>query len=389
LLLPSQLGFHLWLSQLLIVGRRIDYLSPTFYLSDLIVFAYVVRVVLGEKSHNLRPFLFVLFIVAGWCVANLFMATYKIISLYEMIRLAEFTLLGYCLLIHRPRLSLVIFPLSIAASASAFLALLQFFQQKSIGGILYFLGERSFSAQTAGIAQVSTTAGLILRPYATFPHPNVLAGFLLITLPFVLWSKAHFPLKYCWKWTTVTMILIGLFISFSRIAWILAALMGLLYLLRRVNLEKRVLFLGMASAAFIAEELVVGRFSQLVIGDVTSLDERRRLFGVAMEMVKTSPFLGVGLGNFLPLLPRFMSPPYLLQPVHSIYVLALVEGGVIGLGLFIILVTTALLRRLKGHHTPLLVSLGALLLTGAFDHYWLTLQQGQLLLTLLLALSFM
>jgi hypothetical protein len=35
----------------------------------------------------------------------------------------------------------------------------------------------------------------------------------------------------------------------------------------------------------------------------------------------------------------------------------------------------------------LLLALSAILLTGMFDHYWLTLQQGQLLFAVILGLS--
>ena len=35
--IPSQLGLHLWLPESLVLGRRIDYLSPTLFFSELFI----------------------------------------------------------------------------------------------------------------------------------------------------------------------------------------------------------------------------------------------------------------------------------------------------------------------------------------------------------------
>src|SRR5258708_5260679 len=72
------------------------------------------------------------------------------------------------------------------------LAIAQFFNQGSLNGVLYFLGERTFTATTSGIANASVSGELILRPYGTFPHPNVLAGYLLISLTLLLlYAKSY------------------------------------------------------------------------------------------------------------------------------------------------------------------------------------------------------
>ena len=56
----------------------------------------------------------------------------------------------------------------------------------TLGGYFWYLGERSFYASTPGIAAVSFQGRLLLRPYATFPHPNVFGGFLAIVLPLMI-----------------------------------------------------------------------------------------------------------------------------------------------------------------------------------------------------------
>jgi len=44
-------------------------------------------------------------------------------------------------------------------------------------------------------------------------------------------------------------------------------------------------------------------------------------------------------------------------------------------------------KKLSLKHYPLLMALSAILFLGLVDHYWLTLQQNQLLLTFVLGLS--
>ena len=67
--------------------------------------------------------------------------------------------------------------------------------QSSVGGIWYFMGERTFTSVTPGIANASLQGSLILRPYAAFPHPNVLAGFLVIMLAYLLFPPPSPDLK--------------------------------------------------------------------------------------------------------------------------------------------------------------------------------------------------
>src|SRR3990167_538799 len=73
-------------------------------------------------------------------------------------------------------LSLVI--LAISIFWQAYVMFMQFVFQKSLG--LWFLGERNFSVDTPSIAHVYIFGKQLLRPYGTFPHPNVAAAFFAV-----------------------------------------------------------------------------------------------------------------------------------------------------------------------------------------------------------------
>lgn len=124
-----------------------------------------------------------------------------------------------------------------------------------------------------------------------------------------------------------------------------------------------------------------------------SLVVREQLNAAAAKLWSQSPIFGIGFGNFLVELPQVLPSRsvYFLQPVHNIYLLILSETGIIGLILFLWLIWKsigkAISKNERNHFITYHLSLITLLLLGLVDHYPLTLQQGQLLLSFLLSLS--
>src|SRR3989338_5016300 len=59
-------------------------------------------------------------------------------------------------------------------------AILQFISQKSLG--LTILGESIFNAHDPGIAKIVINGDVFIRSYGFFPHPNILGGFLALSL---------------------------------------------------------------------------------------------------------------------------------------------------------------------------------------------------------------
>ncbi|MFH1840745.1 MAG: hypothetical protein ABH807_01115, partial [Candidatus Shapirobacteria bacterium] len=90
------------------------------------------------------------------------------------------------------------------------------------------------------------------------------------------------------------------------------------------------------------------------------------------------PVFGVGMDNFLLRLP-FTG---FIQPVHNIYLLVASETGLIIFIIFITFIIKTLIRAIKNWSS--VIALSVILFTGLFDHYWLTLQQNQLLFAIVL-----
>jgi O-antigen ligase len=123
------------------------------------------------------------------------------------------------------------------------------------------------------------------------------------------------------------------------------------------------------------------------------LGQRVELITIGYNIWKTSPIFGVGLKNFF-----FHEISYqknfsttLLQPIHNIYAQVAVELGVVGLLTFIaLLIFTA--KRLASYLNKTsaricMILLISVCLVGLFDHYFATLQQGSLMLAIILGLS--
>ncbi len=370
-LLPTQLGYHFWPEWSFVLGRRLEYLSPTLYLTDILMFLLVVswKPQLPKKIHYLPFFVF--------AVANIYFSTRWQVSLYTWIKVAEYSLLILYIKQTKPSVLRISQALGIAVLYSSTIAIVQFVLQHSIGGPLWFLGERTFSASTSGIAMTNFQTLYKLRAYGTFPHPNVLGGFLAISLSFITSSPIIFAVGT-----------VALLLTFSRSAWIVF-LIGLLF----VSKKKLIPLL-------VSIGVVLG-----ILYSFSAVDEsvvvRQQLNTAALEIWKSHPWFGVGLGNFLVSLPSFLPSKfiYFLQPVHNIYLLIFSEIGIFGFCIFLLFMWKSISGLVYGiwvkkklllpPYTIYKLPFIMLLLLGFVDHYPLSLQQGQLMLSLSIGLLFL
>lgn len=401
LLLPSQAGIHFWLPESLVLGRRIDYLAPTIYLTDLVLLITGLVMCWVYRSRLRRHLWWLSYaaIVATLLVA-VSVAREQFFVTYQLLKLIKLVFFAGIVLLKNPSFSEVYWPLSIGVFYTTALAVTQFLLQSSVGGIFYILGERAYSTLTPAIAHLVAGGQLFLRPYATFPHPNVMGGYLTVLLPLFLLPpllnlKHLHPLSalsiranYFLLRFTVALLLLGIFLSFSRAVWLAAALVGLIAA-SRTSQNRQALRLGLLglTAAVVVEEALIGRLTSLFTIDSQSWWQRAELMVAAFSMFAASPLWGVGWGRFITALPYHSYPPFLLQPVHNVYLLILAETGMIGLLILCLLIGICLKNVLEKKRYSLLVALGVVLVLGLFDHYFVTLPQTTLLFSLIISLS--
>lgn len=393
-LLPTQFGLHFWFPSSLVLGRRIDYLSPVLYLQFILILASFAVTILLKKTPK-TPMLFkitgMFLVVLG--IQSFMVSQIKELSLYFSAVLGLWWIFVWIAIKLKPNKQTVLTVLGLSLCMAVILAIAQFLQQSSFQGVWYFLGERRFAINTPGIAKISVAGRLLLRSYSTFPHPNVLGGFLAVLLPFYLFKyqfKKHMrPIEYCFGLVTIGFINIGLLLSFSRSVWIVALVTWLSWCYSKLQYKRQIGFIFiLIFTLLIIEEVWVGRFNSLVSVDQESVRERIILNRAAETLFKKSPFFGIGLLQFIPQLPALKQTQLALQPVHSIYWLWLVETGLSGFILVSLLTWKFAKFILRQKEKSGLVAFGVILVLGTVDHYWLTLIQGQGCLAIVTTLIF-
>ena len=374
--LPTQFGKHFFPPYSYLNGVRVDYLSPTIYLIDILVFlAFIFNIKAVINFFKKKTFL----IFFGLLIVNVILAKNQSVALYQLIKTAEF-LVVFCLgreLFKFIKEKFTLIVLLLAGVFQLTLAVLQLVSKHSLQGIFYYFGERLFNLSTPGIAKATLNGIEFLRPYGTFSHPNSMAGFFLLLYFFVLTYKnfsKHFFLKYFLLFISSILI----FITFSKVAILTFLILNTFYYI----LNTRISCLP-CKIARIAIPIIISIIFFQATTDPLTVDKRIELVKNSLIILKQSPFFGVGLGNYLIVQSQFSSKYFLFfnQPVHNIFLLFICELGII-ITSFLLFQCVKALKSLKIKKEFLFIIL-AVVLTGLFDHYWLTLQQNLFLLALI------
>ena len=275
---------------------------------------------------------FILYVIGFviFAIVNILVSTYIAASVYRWIKVLEVILLGLVII-----------------NTKKFDVFKNFVKPLSYSVLIYCL---------LGIFQeIAKRSNVAPYPYAFFSHPNSFAGFLLVFGIFLLQYKNKFDAKYFWALVVLT----TTNLVFTNSLNVYMAI-GLILLLK---FRKNAAF-GFLSLDFGA------RF----------VTHRIELIKAAFQIIKENFFVGVGLNNFIPNLVKVSSTfvnSWELQPVHNIFLLILSEVGIVGLIMFVFLLS----------NLTFTYQLFAILITGLNDHYWLTLQQNILLFTFVVIIS--
>ncbi len=365
LLLPSQLSKHFWPDFAYIYGVRIDYLSPTIFLTDfvLIILAFIALTHQKIYLKNFFKTYKVPLIITVGVIIYFFLAHNKFLFLYRVWQYSKILLAAFVLYwATKEYKRFFLYGLIGSSLYVLVLAILQITQQGSLQGGWWLLGERLFNITTPDISTVSFSGQKIMRPYATFSHPNSLAAFYLL----VFWIIA---LSGMTLWATPAFILVIL--SFSKISIIAMVITWVVW-----NIKKKKNCVPCA-----VSHLLLGMWLLYVStqwkGDPSSMAKRISSWQYAFNVLLTHPF-GVGLGNYVNSFIQASSHHLQLQPVHNVFLLFLLEMGAAGIALCFWLAKKVFQKITQ--KSELFFILFPLIFTGLFDHHWLSLQQNLLLL---------
>ena len=379
-------------------GTFSSLLAYFLYLSD-ISFVICLASSLVEGKFHLKQQLAYLFlsffgfIVVIFGVFHMkpsgFLPYYSILKLVELILIVFATTQRTNQHIYRKTAILIY----ISGLFQAILGIIQFHMQHSLG--LRLLGEYIAPLGTPGMATIDVGTKII-RAYGTFPHPNVLAGFLLITLIFGYWLVSYETYKKgVFIGLTNILLLIAIFLTFSRTVWLAASLVTvsfIIYSIRNSRILRIYMFSSIVSCATILilwHKLLLSRVTGVVASN--SYVDRGTYNNLAWEVIKSHPWLGTGWGNYIPtLIHMFHMQPWQYQPPHNLYIYIAASMGLPLAGLFIYFLIRVFISAVKAQNSSLRFTLLVLALSlffiSNFDHFLGTIQQGQLMYALSLGL---
>lgn len=391
-----------------IQGAFNEYTGIYLYASDIflcLTFASWLLIILRNKLLNLSSFKlwinstklnFVLILPAFLTILSFISILWspnKLISVYQSIKLSEFYLLYLYsalrlipfILNKKNKMFHVEHFLGILIALGfiqSIIGISQVIIQHSIG--LIWLKESLVAPSIPGVAKIILRGHRVIRAYGLMPHPNILGGYLLLSLisffclvdlkninvPCGTFSessttsfqnkiskKRFFDINYWIAWIIFPILALGLLTTLSKSA-IIGLILALLFLnvprgtflksidsKNLINQLKRALkkmfhvehlriYLTSLTVLILAAIFILKpNFHSIFI---QSLVEREIYLNLAYKTIIASYLIGLGAGQFVWKMGALSKNPlksWQYQPVHNVFLLIWSELGVFGLGI--------------------------------------------------------
>jgi hypothetical protein len=402
-LLTSMLSIRKVVTNHLIAGSFNEYSGTYIYLSDLFLFAMwvswlisilynknIILSIIRLKNVSRRTFLILLapLLLVTWSFISIKWANAPQIALYRSFKLFEFYLFFLFLVINRKcftwNIIKNVFKIVIFIGViNSLIGILQFILRHSLG--LFWLKESLISPEIPGVAKIILSSEKYIRAYGLFPHPNILGGFLLISIILTFTYKKiftgnnnvsrtayktkmfhgeHFSFLGNGVFLSIALWIqiAGEILTFSKSA-ILSLILAIVYIFRNSlvprgtfkkvigrqtkfgrihqirNMEGKPLILKKAFFLIIIMFLLI-YLVQLDFGAILINSFKERLFylDIAKNIIFSNFFSGIGAGQFVLGMQSYSSQVILnwqFQPVHNVFLLILAELGLVGVSIFL------------------------------------------------------
>ncbi len=338
-------------------------LGPGWFISPMTAFILILlplSIIKKLNSFKLADLFVLLFFISTFVSFYFFPYTnvlFGIISLGEVI-LAYFILRTQLSeddskIISKLLISLAIFQIILSG--------FQFLLQRPLGQI----AEGIITNNPYGLVTREDTN--LFRVSGTFAHPNFLASFILVTYPFIL----LYPLSNLLLNLLKILSMIVLFFTYSRAAWIIFFIIGILFIITKqikIKIPKEVplyyygILVALTAIFVIITPYLNARLNSfsMAFEEGGSMDVRFKLLEEGMNLVTQYPLIGVGLNRSReeyissPYTDYFEKyPPVRFTGIHNTPLEMASEIGVPGLLFFILFLYYVFRHYLKSKKTHL------------------------------------
>jgi len=377
-------GIYLYLSDILLILAIVSWIISLLYNKYTLLSIFKATCV--PRGTIILSALLVL-----WSFLSIYWSSNINLALFRSLKLLELYLLFLYLIIKIvPRGTILRSSVKIIIGIGfiqAIISIWQFVIQHSIG--LFWLKESLISTNLPGVAKIILNNGKLIRAYGLFPHPNILGGFIFVSIILTLFYRNlfHVEQKHTFtRFVAITILISGLILTFSKSA-IIALIISFIYIYANTHVPRgtylsrfrariskfvRTLFHAPRKMFHVEHILRSGQSIKLKLENVRihsqarkialiivilfmlvilikpnmnslifrSLDERLLYLNVSRGTILAHPILGLGSGQFVVNMQNYANQTLLdwqFQPVHNVFLLIWNELGLIGLGLFILL----------------------------------------------------
>jgi O-antigen ligase len=214
------------------------------------------------------------------------------------------------------------------------------------------------------IASLLISGEELTRAIGSIGEPNALAAVVIGVWPFLYFSKRPVP---AWiKYGAMLIVFIIIYMSGSRSGMIAFVLQMVFVLLRMVNMS-------FAKAAVTSLLILILTYSLPFLPQGSLYEQRSEIWQAAYMAGLEKPILGNGFGNTEFALQQSINASdnnlrgSFVDSSHNIFLDWWVQGGVVGLGIFVFLIFTALINFIKRQKPMKLILLLGLLAVLSFN----------------------
>lgn len=352
-----------------------------FWLVDFCALFLGFRAIIKSGSlKNLKKYWLPLFYIFFNGI-SIFAATNKMASITTFARAIELFFL-FLFFAERFDVSVHFKPFMSGLIVSVWFESLLAFYQKITGGVLglAFLGE------TIDAFRVHEIAGEASRGIAgTFEHSADFAIFCLFTLCFLLVNKKVFKNTVLY-YVTILIDLLALFLSDSRTALVLCAIVFCIYIIKNLRISSGGFAIARESGLWALMILIVMPLAFILNANLASklniesllysANIRLTQWGEALIYILQSPLVGHGANNYVDFMYTNHFSAYnaiwnFQNPVHNTYLLFWFDLGIGGLITVILMqVKYSIVGVKKCKSNPIFLSSGAFILISLI--YWFT-----------------